>query len=97
MRGIEDFNFPAFDLAARNLREFGITVISPAEHDRECGIDAVSTPELTGEQLRAAILWDLEQVANCDGIYMLHGWENSKGARVEHALAIFLGKVICYD
>ena len=34
MRGIANFNFPAFDFAAHKLRNQGFYVFSPAERDR---------------------------------------------------------------
>lgn len=30
---------------------------------------------------------DIPLLLNCDGIYMLNGWENSRGARLEHYIA----------
>lgn len=39
MRGYPSFNFPSFDAAAAELRKRFITVISPAEIDRELGFD----------------------------------------------------------
>jgi hypothetical protein len=41
MRGIEFFNFPAFDSAKMALKEMGWAVISPADMDREAGFDPV--------------------------------------------------------
>ena len=84
MRGIPDFNFPAFDAAAEYWRSKGWEVISPADHDREV--------LARGEELnmREIILWDLNQVANCNFVSLLPGWENSSGAAVEIALAKFL-------
>lgn len=35
MRGIPEFNFPAFNLAAKNLRADGHVVFNPAERDNE--------------------------------------------------------------
>jgi hypothetical protein len=32
MSGLPDYNFPAFDTAARRLRDVGYTVINPAEN-----------------------------------------------------------------
>ena len=42
--------------------------------------------------LKEALLWDLQQVADADGIVLLDGWEKSSGARAELALAAALGK-----
>ena len=33
----------------------------------------------------------LKQIAECDCLYMLPGWRNSRGARIEHGLALDLG------
>ena len=95
MTGYKDFNFPAFDNAAEYLRDINLRVISPADHDRAMGINAATPP--SAEQLKSAIMWDLEQVSNVDIVFFLIGWENSKGARAEHALAVFLGKGLMYE
>ena len=39
----------------------------------------------------------LDDVCECDMIYMLRGWERSRGARVERALAEYLDKVVAYE
>ena len=33
----------------------------------------------------------LRQIAACDCLYMLPGWRGSRGARIEHGLALDLG------
>lgn len=96
MRGIPDFNFPAFTWAAATLREGGgHEVISPAEHDLENGFNPMGMAgheDLDGIfDLRAALAWDLQQVATCDGVFLLPGWEKSSGARAELACAAALG------
>lgn len=40
---------------------------------------------------------DLEMVSRCDVIVMVPGWEKSRGACVEHELAVGLGKQIIYE
>lgn len=97
MSWIVGYNFEAFDKAAAEYRERGFTVISPAEHDRENGLDVTGMTgdpaELEGIfDLKKALLWDLQQVADADGIVLLEGWEKSSGARAELALAAALGK-----
>ena len=39
---------------------------------------------------------DITLLLTCDGIIMLNGWENSKGARLEMDIAISLGMPIRY-
>ena len=95
MTGLPDFNFPEFDRVAARFRACGYTVISPAEHDREMGIDIANPP--SAKQLKEAIMWGLQQVTNVDIVFFMRGWENSKGARAEHALAVFLGKELWYE
>ena len=39
---------------------------------------------------------DLDALATCDAIYMLPGWEKSKGASAEHAVAQWRGLTVFY-
>lgn len=98
MRGIPEFNFPAFDEAAARLREVGWEVCSPAEMDRAQGFDpagmAGTDDELAavGFDVRAALTADLDWICrHADGVALLDGWESSTGARAEHAAAVALG------
>ncbi len=105
MRGYAEFNFPAFDAAAKVLREQGYAVLSPAEMDREHGFDGNGLTGTT-EELDAvdfcpatAIRRDLDVIlaAECVGVIVLPNWEGSRGANVEVSLAQLLGKpVITY-
>lgn len=101
MSGIADWNYPAFHGAAAMLREKGYTVYNPAEKDEESGvIDAEAKPagdtalaiENGKFDFREAYMWDLDKVVNGDGIYMLKNWEQSPGARGEHAAAVAMKK-----
>jgi hypothetical protein len=85
MRGKPLCNFPAFDDAAKRLRDIGFTVFNPAERDRvEDGFDpATSQPRPFVEYMRI----DLPQVMACDVLALLPGWENSKGAQLERHVA----------
>lgn len=40
---------------------------------------------------------DLWNLMFCDAIYMLDNWKESKGARIEHAFAKFIGLKIMYQ
>lgn len=59
-----------------------------------CGYEAVDPSEV---QLDDEASWsdymraDLKLLLDCDFIYMLDGWEDSKGARIERELAENLG------
>lgn len=100
MRGIKDFNFPAFHAAAVELRAKGYEVFNPAEHDEENhgkGFNLSATGDLkdiahTPFDLRETLEKDLSWIAqNATAIALLPGWEKSKGARAESALAYALG------
>lgn len=103
MRGYPNFNFPAFEKAAAFLRAKGHTVFSPAERDkiRHGGVD-ISADNPTGDEavakakfgfnLRDALADDTAWICKeADGIAMLPGWRQSKGAVAEEALAEALG------
>jgi len=106
MRGIPEFNYPAFHAAARDLRWAGHTVFSPAERDieRHGGVD-ISKGNTDGSEhkaaaehgfnLREALGDDLAWIcANAEGIALLPGWKSSKGACAEHATAVALGLMV---
>lgn len=102
MRGIEEFNFPAFFKAAAELRAEGHTVFSPAEKDCERHGTNIGADNPDGDEeyaskqhgftLRDALRIDLEYICNeADAIALLPGWEHSKGADAEHKTAVALG------
>ena len=99
MTGLPNFNFESFDEAKHWLqtamgRE---NVISPADMDRELGLEPDENGDIQGFDYKAAIRRCCDAICDCDAIYMLIGWENSKGARMEHALAVCLGMDIIYE
>ncbi len=85
MSGLPESNYPAFNAAAEKLRDMGYLVENPAE----CGLPAAST---WSDFMRAALI----QMMSCDVIVMLPNWRKSKGAGIEHNLALQLGIEI-YD
>jgi len=102
MRGIPEFNFPAFHAAAAKLRAEGHDVFSPAERDNQRHGTDISkgnahgdediAAELHGFNLREALADDMAFIClHADAIAMLPGWEASKGATAERATAIALG------
>ncbi len=100
MRGIPNFNFPAFDTATAMLRRAGFTVFSPAERDRAAYGEGIAHNP-TGDEnaaaqlgctIRECLAADTEWLCrHADGIALLPGWQGSKGACAERALALALG------
>lgn len=101
MRGVREFNFPAFHEAAAKLRARGHEVFSPAEKDienfgRDFAADNLFGDEVSaardfGFDLREALLADLEFICrHADGIVLLPGWLNSRGAQAERMVAAAL-------
>lgn len=105
MRGLPEFNFPAFNAAAAKLKAKGWTVFNPAERDLATGFDPTgltgSNEELAEHNfcVRSALGDDTAWICrHADAVYLLPGWENSTGAIAERALAEALGlEVICGD
>lgn len=83
MTGMPDLNFPAFNQAAATLRASGFEVVNPAEIN----------PDHTMEW-EECMRRDIAELVRCDSIYMLPGWERSKGATLEHHIAERLGMLI---
>lgn len=81
MTGLSEFNRLAFMAAAQALREQGHEVLNPAEH---FGGDQ-SLPWST--YMREGIA----AVLRADAVRVLPGWENSRGARLEVAVAEAIG------
>ena len=100
MRGIPHFNFPAFNEAAFKLRQQGHIVFNPAERDNDRHGTDISNVAGSEEQaeaehgfsLREALGEDLAWIcAQADGIVLLDGWEDSRGACTELMCANTLG------
>lgn len=80
MSGIEDYNIPAFNLAAAKWRAQGWHVENPGEfgeHDDWTWMDYM--------------VRDLPLLMRCDAIAMMPGWQKSKGAQLEKLVAEYLG------
>lgn len=91
MTGYPEFNFPAFDEAAEELRAVGYTVINPADVDRSLGFDPRSEDEYTDKNYHDAMRRDIPMVMQADGVALLPGWRASRGATLEHDIARAIG------
>lgn len=77
MTGLVDYNRPAFNEAAKYLRSQGFTVWNPAEEFDPSHI----------YPRKVYMRRDIEALLKCESIVMLHGWQNSAGARLELEIA----------
>ena len=75
-----------FDDAELKLRAMGYNVINPTKllPSRFLWIYKIIGYKLT-------LLYDIWHLLNCDGIYMIDGWQWSKGARLEKNIADVFG------
>lgn len=80
MSGLPHLNFPAFHAAAAKLRAEGHDVVNPAEINADPAAGWITC-------MRA----DIRELVTCDAIYLLLGWELSRGARLEEHIARSLG------
>ena len=85
MTGLPGLNFAAFHAAALWLRGMGHTVINPTELNTD--------PDA---EWHACMRMDIAALVTCDTIYLLPGWEDSRGAKLEHDIAERLGMAIVF-
>ena len=109
MTGIPQFNFPAFDEAAKVLRDRGFDVTSPAELDDEVDrAAAMASPDGSALSYGKGVkkTWgeflarDVKLLSDggIEAVVVLPGWRKSRGARLETFVANAMnGKpVYCY-
>jgi hypothetical protein len=97
MSDLPDLNFPAFNKEAARLRALGYTVVNPAEingGDSELVACSTMTPNELTAHWRKCMRKDIAALMTCDGIAMLPGWRQSKGACLEHHNATALGMLV---
>lgn len=85
MAGIEGYE-KNFKAAEEKMKEAGHEVVNPAEID----VTGMSREEILKKDIR--LLWE------CDGIYMLKGWQQSRGANREYGFALGCGMpILCEE
>lgn len=85
MTGHPDLNFPAFHAATAELRAQGHQVENPAEINADQKAQWLDCMRL-----------DIARLVTCDAIYMLPGWVNSRGARLENMIAVSLDMLVLH-
>lgn len=83
MTGLPDFNRQAFLDAEKKLTKNGFVCFNPAR----VFLDDDATWE---DYMRE----DIKALLECQSVFMLPGWEGSRGALLEHAIAESLGLII---
>ena len=83
MSSMPDLNFPAFHARAAELRAAGFEVENPAE---------INADPTAGWE--ACMRQDIARLVLCDAILLLPGWQQSRGARLEHTIAVELGLMV---
>lgn len=84
--GIEKQAPELFSNAAHQLKSAGYTVLNP--------MTLLHNHDLTWESYMKV---DIRAMLTCDEVYMLSNWTDSKGAKIEHAIALMLGLKIKYE
>jgi len=80
MTGRPDLNFAAFNAESARLRALGYEVVNPAEVN----------PDHT-MSWKECMRRDIADLVKCDAVQLLPGWEDSRGANLEHDIAFRLG------
>lgn len=80
MTGLPMLNFPAFHAAEAHLLRYGYTVVNPARINPD---HSMSWEDCMRK--------DIAELVTCGAIYLLPGWQDSKGATLEHHIAERLG------
>lgn len=77
MTGLPEFNYPAFHEAKAKLGAAGYEVISPAD-----------LPLRDDWEWIDYMMLNIDSVFAAEGITSLRDWEKSRGARIEHKIAV---------
>ena len=87
MTGIEEFE-KAFEKAEQELRLQGHDAVNPVR------LSGIIRSDMKYEEW---LKLDMALLDVCDAIYMLSGWQNSRGANREYGFALGSGKLILYE
>ncbi len=84
--GIEKEAPKLFEEAERHLQKMGFDTVNPMKlnhnHDKTW---------------HSYMKEDVRALCDCDGIFMLNNWTDSKGAIIEHTIAMYLGIQVTYQ
>ena len=81
MTGLPGLNYEAFNEAANTLRRMGFEIVNPVDL-------AVAEPSSSDNYY---LRKDIQQLMDSHGVFVLPGWEYSKGSTLEVSNAVRLG------
>jgi hypothetical protein len=84
--GIESEALQLFAKADRELKVKGYETINP-----------MALPHGHDKSWHSYMKEDIKALCDCDAIYMLSNWADSKGAIIEHTTAMLLGLTVYYE
>ena len=88
MTGLPKLNYPKFRRVTARLRCQGWDVVSPVEIGETMGLRGDSPDKQDAALLRHVIDAELRALRSCDAIYLMDGWERSKGTLQELIIAV---------
>lgn len=90
MRGLpEEESRRKFEAARQYLIELGHDVVNPWDSEKDKEEQCLKWEDY--------ILYDLKIIKGCDALFMLDNWQDSDGAKCEHAFARGIGMEIIYE
>ena len=90
MRGLpEEESRKKFEAARQYLIELGHDVVNPWDSEKDKEEQCLEWEDY--------ILYDLRIIKHCDALFMLDNWQDSDGAKCEHAFARGRGMEIIYE
>ena len=80
----------SFEKASEYLRDLGYDIVDPTTIDPP-------SEDTKGTTWDYYMREGIKRLMDCDRIYMLEGWENSEGARLEQMIALQLRMSCVYE
>jgi hypothetical protein len=84
--GIEEEAVALFNAADRYLKQKGFETVNP-----------MALPHSHDKSWHSYMKEDIKALCDCEAIYMLPNWTDSKGAIIEHSTATLLGLKVYYE
>lgn len=100
--GYPNNNREAFEAAVLEIHDawgYGVVTVNPLDippHEHP-GTTCPTTYPAGSHDAACEMRSDLEALLDCDAIYLLKGWEHSRGANAEFAVAKALGMTFYYE